>query len=134
MLVTCFPNRKEPTPKPVVYAVLSDRSWQKVVKAPDKYFGRTYQVWACISQFDAATGADTFRGQGSNKKRSYWYLDADNALFTGDEDQLSDFVQDDVVLMRVTVLGSFSYDTQNGGNTTVPSFEVDRISRKGSCA
>jgi hypothetical protein len=35
--------------------------------------------------------------------------------------------------MRVTTLGSFTYDTQIGGNTTVPWFSVDRISRKGSC-
>jgi hypothetical protein len=123
----------EPTPKPIVYATLSDRSWQKVVKAPDSYLGRTYQIWACITQFDAATGLDTFRGQGSNKKLEYWYSDGDNTLFTGDEDRLSDFVQDDLVYLKVTVLGSYSYDTQVGGNTTVPWFEVDKIARKGSC-
>jgi hypothetical protein len=123
----------DPTPKPVEYKKLSNRSWQKLVKAPDKYIGRTYQVWACITQFDAATGEDTFRGEASNKKRTYWFLDGDNALFTGSEAQLAEFVQDDVVAMRVTTLGSFSYDTQIGGNTTVPWFSVDRISRKGSC-
>ncbi len=122
-----------PTPKPIVYATLSDRSWQKVVKAPDSYMGRTYQIWACISQFDAATGLDTFRGQGSNKKREYWYLDGENALFTGDEGRLSDFVEGDMVYLKVTVLGSYSYDTQIGGNTTAPWFEVDKIARKGSC-
>ena len=123
----------EPTPKPVVYATLSDRSWQKVVKAPDSYTGRSYQIWACISQFDAATGLDMFRGQGSNKKREYWYTDGNNAMFSGDADQLADFVGNDIVSMKVTVLGSYSYDAQNGGNTTAPLFQVDAITRKGSC-
>ncbi len=62
------------------------------MKAPDDYFGKTYQVWACISQFDAATGADTFRGEASNKKRTYWFSDGENSLFTGDVDQLDDIV------------------------------------------
>ena len=69
----------------------------------------------------------------SNKKEEYWYLDSENTLFTGDSDRLSDFVKDDVVLMNVTSLGSFSYDTQIGGNTTVPLFSIEKISHKGSC-
>jgi hypothetical protein len=122
----------DPTPKPE-YKKLSARNWAKVVKNPDAYLGKTYQVWACITQFDSATGPDTFRAQASNKKQEYWYSDADNALFSGDADRLSDFVQDDVVQMNVTSLGSFSYDTQIGGNTTVPLFSIDKISHKGSC-
>ncbi len=47
---------------------------------------------------------------------------------------LEDYVTDDVVFMKVVSLGSYSYDTQNGGNTTVPMFEVKAISRKGSCS
>jgi hypothetical protein len=103
------------------------------VKAPDDYIGRTYQVWACVTQFDAATGPDTFRGEASNKKREYWFLDGENALFTGDVRQLDDIVQDDVVVMNVSSLGSFTYDTQIGGATTVPWFSVAKITRKGSC-
>jgi hypothetical protein len=124
-----------PTPKPtkVEYKKLSDRSWAKLVKAPDDYIGRTYQVWACVTQFDAATGPDTFRGEASNKKREYWFLDAENALFTGEVRQLDDVVQDDVVVMNVSSLGSFTYDTQIGGETTVPWFSVAKITRKGSC-
>jgi len=104
-----------------------------LVKAPDKYTGRTYQLWGCISQFDAATGDDTFRAETLNRKTSYWYLDGSNALFNGDADRLSDFVEDDVVFMNVVAAGSFTYDTQVGGSTTVPLFSVVSISRKGSC-
>jgi hypothetical protein len=123
-----------PTPKPITYATLSDRSWAKVVKAPDNYIGTGYALWGCISQFDAATGLDTFRAETSNKKREYWFSDGVNAFFSGDASRLADFVQDDVVYMKVLSMGSFSYDTQNGGNTTVPLFEIVSISRKGSCA
>jgi hypothetical protein len=121
-----------PTPKPT-YKKLSDRSWAKLVKNPDAYMGKTYQIWGCISQFDAATGPDSFRAEASNKKEEYWYVDSANTYFIGDEDRLADFVKDDVVLMNVTSLGSFSYDTQIGGNTTVPLFSIDKISHKGSC-
>jgi hypothetical protein len=125
----------KPTPKPapIVYAKLSARAWQLLVKAPDKYVGKTYQVWACISQFDAATGDDTFRAQASNAKQDYWYSNGDNALFSGDAAALSSYVTNDLVLMYVTSLGSYSYETQIGGSTMVPLFLVDRIWRKGGC-
>lgn len=124
-----------PKPKPVSYAKLSKRAWQKVVKAPDKYEGKRYVVWACITQFDAATGTDTFRADATYKKvgKYDWYEGA-NTLFSGDEGRLEDFVEDDIVVMNVVSLGSYSYDTQIGGNTTVPLFEVKNIHRKGSCA
>ena len=70
----------------------------------------------------------------SNKKEQYRSLYGDNALFSGTEAQLAAFVTDDIVIMKVTSLGSHSYDTQIGGNTTAPLFQVDSIGRKGSCA
>jgi hypothetical protein len=126
----------KPTPKPtpVEYKKLSMRSWRKVVKAPDDYIGRTYQIWACIWQFDAATGPESFLGQAGPKRLEYWYSEGENASFTGDADRLSDFVEGDIVVMNVTVAGSYSYDTQAGGNTTVPSFLVNKITRKGDCS
>jgi hypothetical protein len=123
-----------PPAKPASYAKLTDRQWAKVVKTPDSYTGKTYQLWACITQFDAATGTDTFRAQASNTKQEYWYSDGENVLFNGDEDRLADFVEDDIVFMKVTSLGAFDYDTQIGGNTTAPLFMIDSISHKGSCA
>lgn len=121
-------------PKPVPHKKLSKRGWQRVVKAPDRYDGKKYILWACITQFDAATGEDTFRGDASYKnwKRDFWYQ-GDNALFTGNAKKLDRYVQDDLVWMKVDSWGSFSYDTQIGGNTTVPIFWVDQIKRVGSC-
>lgn len=137
---TVFPTptpKPEPTRRPAraKYEQLGKRAWQKLVRSPDDHYGETIVVWACITQFDAATGDDSFRGDASYRRLAaddYW-IDGENSLFTGDAGMLSDFVRDDIVWMRATVRGSFSYDTQAGGNTTVPLFEVDAIKRKGSC-
>jgi hypothetical protein len=118
----------------VSYATLTSRTWALLVKAPDNYLANTYKIWACITQFDAATGPDTFRGQASYQKLTYWYTDGANAVFTGDATELADFVTDDIVQMNVVSLGSLSYDTQLGGSTTVPAFDVISITRMGSCA
>jgi hypothetical protein len=120
-------------PKPTSFKTLSKRNWQKLVKAPDNYLGAGYKVWACITQFDAATGTDTFRADASYQQLKSW-INGDNALFTGYEADLADFVQGDIVSMNVVSLGSTSYDTQIGGNTTVPLFFIYKIKRlKGSC-
>jgi hypothetical protein len=128
----------DPTPapgsRPRTYARLAKRAWQKLVKSPDRSTGRGYVVWGCITQFDAATGADSFRAQASHRRERYWYTNGVNAYFVGTEPQLDDVVEDDIVRMDVISLGSFSYDTQIGGSTTVPLFEVVRIRReRGSC-
>jgi hypothetical protein len=127
------PTRKPKPTKAPSYAKVNDRTWAKIVKSPDRYEGKRYQVWACISQFDAATGPDTFRAEASNKREQYWFLDSTNALFTGDESRLDDFVEDDVVWMNVVGGGSFEYETTLGGSMTVPVFVVISIKRKGSC-
>lgn len=103
------------------------------MKAPDNYIGDTYKLWGCITQFDAATGIDSFRAEASYRNEDYWFTDGENSLFSGDADRLAEFVADDVVFMNVVVLGSFTYDTQAGGSTTVPLFLGKVISRKGSC-
>jgi hypothetical protein len=126
------------TPAPAVlpksYAAPNKRDWAKIVKTPDKYSGKGYKVWACIWQFDAATGEGAFMGYSSYKKQTYWATDADNSAFVGDATKLSDFVEGDIVTMNVMGLGSYSYDTQAGGNTTVPMFQVVSIKQqKGTC-
>jgi len=129
-----------PTARPPAQAAgsqhekLGDRAWAQVVKDPDAHVGERLQAWACITQFDAATGSDSFRGDASNKKLGeYEWFGADNALFSGTEAQVRRFVEDDVVAMDVTVLGSLTYDTQIGGSMTAPVFQVDAIKRAGSC-
>lgn len=128
--------------KPVVtappkktYKKLSSRKFKMLAKDPDSYINKYYYIYGQITQFDAATGVDTFRADVGPKKlaKSYGYVDyPQNALLTGDEDRLKKFVEGDLFLAKVTCMGSFSYDTQAGGNTTVPSFQVDSIKRIGT--
>jgi hypothetical protein len=129
------------TPAPVVtvpppsgtYATLTKRQWSQLVKSPDDHIGEQYVVWACITQFDAATGTEGFRGDAYFEKDDPYWLNADNAVFTGDAGLLSDFVTDDVVKMNVSVAGAYTYDTSIGGSATVPSFSVVKIEHKGDC-
>jgi len=128
------PTVVTPPPKKV-YKALSSRGFKQVAKDPDSYIGRTYIVYGEITQFDSATGVDTFRADLGYKKLrpSYGYVNyPQNAMLNGTESRLAKYVQGDLFTAKVTVLGSYSYDTQSGGNTTVPSFQVDSISRYGS--
>lgn len=124
-----------PAPAKNSYKALSSRKFKLLAKDPDSYIGKTYVVYGEITQFDAATGTDSFRADtGAKKLRiSYGYVSYPrNALFNGTESKLKKLVEGDCFKAKVTVLGSFSYDTQAGGNTTVPLFQVDSISVYGS--
>lgn len=117
------------------YKELSSRNFKLLAKDPDAYIGDTYVIYGEITQFDAATGTDTFRADTGPKKLriSYGYVDYDqNSMLNGEEGTLKKLVEGDCFKAKVTVLGSYSYDTQNGGNTTVPLFQVDSISVYGS--
>jgi len=120
---------------PKKYAHLSARAFKLLAKDPDSYVDKTYYIYGEITQFDAATGTDTFRADVGPKKLkpSYGYVFyPQNSMLTGDESRLSKFVENDLFIAKVTVIGAYSYDTQIGGSTTVPSFHVDSISRYGS--
>ena len=128
-------HKPKPTPRPT-YKQLSKRDWQRLVRSPDDHIDERVQVWACISQFDAATGDDTFRGEAANKRLGQydWFISGDNALFTGDADRLDAFVKDDVVSMNAIVGGSFTYDTQNRREHHCPDVRRSRASADGAAA
>lgn len=116
-----------PKPKPVVYAKLTERQWKLIAKNPDNYIGKTYIVYGQVTQFDAATGTDAFRANVGGKNMTYSFEYDTNTLLQGDADRLDNLVEDDEFQAKVTVLGSFSYDTQIGGETTAPLLRVDSI-------
>ena len=125
--------KPRPKPKPPVAKPLSARTWQKIVKDPDSYSGKRYIVYGEIRQFDAATGTHTFLADVAHRDTtSYGFFDGENTMLTGDEAKLEDFVEGDVIKASVTVVGSFSYDTQIGGNTTVPMLTINSIRRVGN--
>lgn len=119
-----------PTPtKPakVDFKKLTERQWKKIAKDPDAHTGEAYIVYGAVTQFDSATGVDIFRANVGAKNESENYDYDTNTILTGGGADLSDLVEDDEFRAQVLVTGSFSYDTQIGGETTVPQLEVRSI-------
>jgi hypothetical protein len=111
---------------------LSERDLALLVKSPDSYTGKTIVIYARITQFDAATGKCIFRANVSHKKMKNSWEYGENSIFRGGDGDsncpaLEGFVADDEVRITATSLGSVSYETQLRGNTTVPSFQVEKI-------
>ncbi|MEU8080731.1 hypothetical protein AB0B31_35395 [Catellatospora citrea] len=131
-VATLVPSSAAPTkaavpPTKPVYKSLSARDWKLIAKDPDSYIGKTYIVYGVVTQFDAATGEDTFRADISHKNMAHSYEYDTNTLLAGLTTQLKNVVEDDEFRANVTVMGSYSYDTQIGGSTTVPLLQVDSI-------
>jgi hypothetical protein len=114
------------TPDPTgAYRKLTAREWQLIVKNPDGHAGEKVIVYGAVVQFDSATGADLFladAGYAQDESPS----DA-RTLFTGDAGMLSDLVANDQFRAEAIVVGAESFDTQDGGNTTVPELQVTAI-------
>lgn len=117
---------------PVTYKKLTAREWALIAKNPDAHVGEAIIVYGYITQFDSATGSDTFRADVSGQRQSDWYDYDTNTFLSGDEARLSDFVEDDIFVAKVTVEGSYSYETTMGGETTVPTLTVVSIKRIGT--
>jgi hypothetical protein len=120
------PKKQKPNTEPA--ARVSKRQWAKIVKKPESYKGDKYIIYGQVTHFDSATGDDNFLAETAHRNTmSYGCLDGENTLLTGNAKQLDDLVEDDVFRASVTVLGKIDYDTQIGGNTTVPLLEVNSI-------
>jgi hypothetical protein len=114
-------------PAPEPHRQVSSRDWLLIAKSPDAHEGERITVYGQVFQFDAVTGPEGFlaRVDGERQRRSYEY--DTTVAFSGSAAQLENVVQDDVFRADVTVLGSYSYTTRMGGNTTVPRLQVDAI-------
>jgi hypothetical protein len=101
-----------------------------VIKDPDTYKGQTFVVIAKVMQLDGATGPCLFRGVWDNTVHQYSIeYKGDNGVFVNGDGKrdcptANDVDKDDVVRVWIKVLGKNSYDTQIGGNTTAPQFQV----------
>lgn len=103
-----------------------------VVRNPDAVEGQFFRVVALVLQFDAATGQCAFRAAYDNTAHEYNFeYEGDNAVIQGADlftcPELDGIDNDDVVTATVMGAGSLTYDTQIGGSTTVPLFEVVAI-------
>lgn len=104
-----------------------------MVKNPDSFKGQLFKFVVEITQYDAATGKCAFRGYWDNYQHRYNFEYAgDNALFTSGDGVSNCPVLDpvdakDIVRVWARSTGAFSYSTQIGGKTTVPSFDVEKV-------
>jgi hypothetical protein len=118
---------------PASYAVIASRDYALIAKDPDLHAGEKYVLYGHITQFDSATGPDAFLANTDAVEHSEWYeYDVNTLVGAEDPTILAPVVEDDLVKMYVEVVGSFSYDTQIGGNTTVPQVTVRMIEVIGS--
>lgn len=109
-----------------------------IVKNPDAVKGQYFQMYVQIFQYDAATGACGFLAYWDSSSHTYNFdYRGDNASFVSGSagvcPALNGIDEGDTVRVWTQSLGSYSYDTQSGGNTTVPKFNVLRaqVVRKG---
>ncbi|MHD0279578.1 hypothetical protein [Rhodococcus aetherivorans] len=113
---------------PASYQEISERDFALLVKDPDAFAGRKIVVYGRVTQFDSATGTDRFRADTAAVLQDSPYDYDQNTAIEADQPALvANVVEDDIVKMYVEVDGSYSYDTQIGGRTTVPKFTVNII-------
>ncbi|MFF0284508.1 DUF2510 domain-containing protein [Rhodococcus aetherivorans] len=113
---------------PNTYEWISERDFALIAKNPSTAVGRKIVLFGRVYQFDSATGTGAFLAytepvQGNSK---YDY-DQNTWVNAHDPTILEPVVEDDIVKMYVEVKGAYSYDTQIGGNTTVPEVTVNII-------
>lgn len=90
-------------------------------------------MYGVVTQFDAATGTSEFRAStGAQKVEHRYDYDVNTMVHAPDPAILKNVVENDFVTMHVEVAGSSSYDTQIGGHTVAPKFNVYIIDVTGS--
>jgi hypothetical protein len=131
---TAVATRVTPRPIPaapaaLTYAKLTARQWQRIAKDPDAYAGKAYVVHGVVTQFDAATGRDTFRANVDGVTHELAYDYTVNTILENAGADIDDLVEDDRFTARVQVLGGHTYSTALGGVTTAPMLTVHRLTR-----
>ncbi|MCD5419776.1 DUF2510 domain-containing protein [Rhodococcus pyridinivorans] len=116
---------EEARQNPASYEVLGERDFAMIVKDPAAAKDRKVVLFGRVFQFDAATGTDQFLAYTSPvwEDSDYGY-DQNTLVVASDPAVIANVVEDDIVKMYVEVQGSYSYDTQGGGNTTVPKVAI----------
>ena len=118
---------------PSTYKAITPRDFSLIVKDPDSHQGEKVVVYGVVAQFDAATGKDTFRAfTGAVEKEHASQYEQNTIVEASDPSIVKNVVENDMVTMWVEVAGADSYDTQIGGNTTVPKIDVNIIQVTGT--
>jgi hypothetical protein len=132
---TATTNTQSQTPSCTTYQPIDNQTWLEIVKDPDSYKDQCYTIYGEVTQFDSDTGNNAFRADvgGTEQTPSYGFVDyPTNTFLTGEASTLSSVVEKDLFTANVMVLGPETYQTQIGGQTTVPELQVDTITVTGS--
>lgn len=120
-----------PAPTADSFSELGDQDFAVLSRNPDARIGDRIVVFGQIVQFDANTGACTFLAntEATQRASSYEYLQLSNVTSDDLTDcpSLDTFALGDHFRAEVTVSGSYTFPTQDGGAATVPSFEIAQI-------
>lgn len=126
------PSAAPTTPDLATFAETDDRNWALIAKDPDSHTGTNLILYGTITQFDSATGrcAMLISTAATQKEMSFDY-EQNVMAYSGDGTTtcpaFDPLVEGDHVRVWATVQESFSYDTQIGGNTTVPLVQVWQV-------
>lgn len=120
------PTSRAPAPPQPARAITA-REWQKIAKDPGAHVGESVVVYGTVTQFDAATGTDSFRANVDGVRHQNEYQYETNTFLTGETSTLSDVVNGDVFRAEVVVGAPYTYTTTMGGQMTVPTLVVTKI-------
>ena len=107
------------------YHALAPRDFALLVRDPDSHVGEKVVIYGKITQFDAATGKNEFRGdtgplapgEGDAYSQNTYLVAPVAALW-----RMS--VEKDQLRMFAEVMRSYTYDTTTNGHITAPKFAV----------
>ena len=113
------------TPDLATFGTVDDRTLSLIVKEPDNNTGQNLILYGTITQLDSATGpCGALISIAEGQKENSLYYEHNSYAISGDAEAVcpvfDPLIEGDHVKIWATVLGSFSYDTQIGGNTSVP--------------
>lgn len=117
---------------PSSYASISSRDWQLVERDPAAHVGKKYVIFGKVTQFDSNTGQDVFRANTDGQKQSRSYNYDVNTMVVSSEELLMNVVQGDLVMLHVSIVAPYSYETTMGANLTVPMVKANIIDVYGS--
>ena len=121
------------TRPPLVFVDIDGRTWELIARDPDAHEGELIRIYGCLTQADSATGIDTVRANVDGEPHGDWFEYDVNTIISDVTlpNDLVNVVQGDLFVAEVTVAGSYSYDTQIGGSTTVPLLRLHSIAVTG---
>ena len=122
------PTRDPSDLDPAVYQPLSEREFAvRVIRDPDSAIGHRIIIYGAVKQADAATGGNAFLAIVMGKPHAEHAYRTMAMITANDPSIIAHVVEGDQVTMYVECAGTYTYDTQFGGKTTVPLFRVNII-------